>query len=260
MCLFYFNGRDWIVWTNQWPAVHFSTFSLKGFKDRSIIQQEKAFIFIMQKTTSIKSMDYLYLKDVLVVVVCPVTSPVFFCLFQCCRTQSLDMIDDEVRTVFKCMQFFTCPLRISQLCCLITTHHSCNRRIFIKIQQSVGKKIYIAILGLKDLHLILFLILSSCCMCSDPRRGTVAEAVPLSEPQHCGMDLPASGPLANGPPLRTPHPRIHCQERRWRTAAAAGECWAQGEWFVHAHIHTYIYIFENANVSGHMSVNECEEV
>lgn len=57
--------------------------------------------------------------------------------------------------------------------------------------------------------------------CSDPRWGTVSEAISVAEPQYYRVDLSASGPLAHGPQLRTPYPRIHCQKHRWRTAATA---------------------------------------
>lgn len=62
--------------------------------------------------------------------------------------------------------------------------------------------------------------LFSCC--SDPRWGALIKAVSVAEPQHYWVDFPASGPLAHGPQLRTPYPRIHCQKHRWRTAVTAG--------------------------------------
>lgn len=65
--------------------------------------------------------------------------------------------------------------------------------------------------------------LSPCCLCPDPGRGTVFKAASVAEPQRHRVDLPASRPLAHGPQLRTPYPRIHCPKHRWRTAAKAGE-------------------------------------
>lgn len=66
------------------------------------------------------------------------------------------------------------------------------------------------------------IILSFCCIFSDPGRRTVFEAVSVAEPHHYRVDFPASGPVAHGSQLRTPYPRIHCQKHRWRTAATAG--------------------------------------
>lgn len=62
-----------------------------------------------------------------------------------------------------------------------------------------------------------------CCFYSDPGRGSGFEAVSVAELQHHRVDLPAGGPLAHGPQLRTTYPRIHCPKHRWRTAATAGE-------------------------------------
>lgn len=74
-------------------------------------------------------------------------------------------------------------------------------------------------------------VFSFCSVCSDSGRGTLSQAASASEPEHCGVDLAARGPLACGHPPRTPYPRIHCPERKRRAAAAAGEPRTQSKFY-----------------------------